>query len=180
MLKLDSVNQVLAYVGEEPISDLTTPDYVVRLINAQYDIVKQSVLLLGHGFNSNIQTLAVDGNNEVPVPTGVLGLRFRAEKDYLTVKNGKVFNGRDNVYHNQAEEVLAYQDITFERIPEEFAHWITWEVASRFRVRLNGVDQTTLWLQGEARKAKQIALNSESSKASDVNGWGVIVAAHNA
>jgi hypothetical protein len=180
MTELESYNQILAYAGEEPISDLETASYTVNLISSQFPVIKRRILASGFSFNTDKMTLPVDGNGQVVVPSEVIKLRFQAGNDRLTVRNGKVWNNETATYHNAEVIVLATKDIDFAQIPEAFQQWVTFEVAAEFRIRLNGVDQTAVYLKQQAVRAKATALNSEPANSGGMTGWGAVVAAYGA
>lgn len=181
MTTLEAYNQILAYVGEEPISDIETPSYGVNLIASQFNVIKRRILGLGHSFNTDKLTLSPDVDGNIAVPTTFLKPpRFRAGVDNLVVREGYVWDTQTGTRWSTAVEVLATLDIAFDSIPEPFQHWVYLEVAAHFRIRLNGVDSTAAFLKQEALKAKAIALNSEPANATGATGWGQVISAYGA
>jgi hypothetical protein len=176
--KLEAYNLILAVAGEEPISDLGTRDYVVGLIGSTFETTKRRILAQGHAFNTDEIELSPDSAGEVRVPVGVMRLRFRAGFDDLTVRNGVVWDRAKAAPVATPVRVLATRDVPFEQVPEAFAHWIAHEIAADFRLRLSGVDSTTVYARQRATAAKAVALNSEPSNAAGATGWGAVVAAH--
>lgn len=180
MTKTECYNQVLAFSGEEPISDLETPDYTANLVGSHFEVTKRRVLAMGHSFNTDVLTLTPDNNSELLVPTGTIKVRFGSGKDNLIVRGGKVWNNQTASLHDQTERVLVTLDLAWEQIPEAFQQWISLEIAAEFRVRLNGLDNTVIYIKQQAAKAKAVALNSEPANTKGATGWGAIQSAYGA
>lgn len=180
MVTLDSYNQILAFAGEEPISDLSTASYAAGLIASQFGVIKRRVLSLGFSFNTDAVTLPLNGDNEVSIPSDYIKVRFPAGMDNLVVRYAKVYDRTTGAPYAQSVRALVTRDIAFDSIPEPFQQWITLEVAADFRIRLNGLDNVAIYLKQQATRAKAVGLNSEPSNASGATGWGDTVAGYGA
>ncbi|MGH7130334.1 MAG: hypothetical protein ACREJO_00095 [Phycisphaerales bacterium] len=176
MNRLDAKNQILAYCGEEPINDETSADYVNNKINVSFEPTRKEMLSHGFSFNTDEVTLSPDVNGQITVPGGTMKIRFPHGYDFLTVREGKVWDNSRQQYWSSSVRCLITQDIEFEKLPDVFAHWVMVETALKVYHSLNGVANPLIL--DDRRRAKARALNSEPSNIDNVSGWGRIVAAY--
>lgn len=179
MTLLEAYNIILAANGDAPISAIAGNEWIVGLISPFLEKNRRMVLSMGLGSNVDTQALAVNEDDTIVVPTSVLKLRFPQGFDYLTIRNGLVYNRNTQTNHAEAITVLATFDFPFDQLDDMTQDWIVNLTARDFRLRQSGeYDSKCAFYDEQAKSCKMRSLNSNPQNSINLSGWGSTVNAY--
>lgn len=177
--ELQIYNLVLGATNDAPIDSLQDNPIVTSRIGPLLEKNRLETLSGGYAVNTDVKTLNVTIDGEVPVPDGILAVRFPRCFDYLTVRNRKVWNR--NTQENYASEikVLATLDVGLEELDFTTQMIITNLTCRDWRMQNTGqYDGKAAFYDQEARKGKQKAENRDSHNSTLATGWGRMVSVY--
>ena len=156
---LEAVNNILPYLGENPVTTVDIRHPTVALI---IDNIKQQKLnLLGEGwwFNELRTTLYPSSEGEVYVPTNTIS--FYPEDNIYTERNRRVYNISTGSYrHTSPIKCKIVEDLEFEELPYYAALVIQERAAQLAYVKDYGVESAIEVMQKKEQEA-WFALNQE-------------------
>lgn len=137
---LKAVNTVLPYLGEHVITRIAgTRHPTVDLIIAAIDRQRLTLLAAGYWFNEVHQTLPVNTNGQIDVPTGTITL-YGCDFS-VSMEDGKVYDLCKNTrYFTAPLRVKIIRDITFDNLPVQVALYITYLAATELYLADYGVE----------------------------------------
>ncbi len=156
---LEAVNNILPYLGENPVTNIDARHPTVALI---LDNIKQQKLnLLGEGwwFNELRITLYPSSEGEIYVPCNTIS--FYSEVITHTERNRKVYNTSTGSYiHTEPIKCKIVEDLEFEELPYYAALVIQERSAQLAYVKDYGVESAIEVMQKKEQEA-WFALNQE-------------------
>lgn len=148
MTELDAVNQMLASIGQAPVSSLAVSGIRdVAIAQLSLDTVLREVLTRGWSFNTDYEyELTPDGSDNIIYPTAAAWVDpCDKSKDYVVRDNGgtlmlydredKTFTITDNPL--EVDVVWMYE---FDEIPQVARHYIAMRAARVFQSQVIGSD----------------------------------------
>lgn len=167
MEKLDAVKRVLRAVGSPPVAQLDSGDRAAGRADEILDNIKDDNLLVGYHFNTDIITLSVNVDGRVPLPEGLLEIKFEDPRiSYrLLEKDGKLYlwDIPKNDFLDTA--VIDYRAVNkvpdWTTLPHTFATWCIWGAAGEFFLQRNGEKiPVPDWILIKERDARSDFLNN--------------------
>ena len=140
--ELESINIMLAAIGEAPVNSLTgTLPVDVKIAQTTLTEVNKEVQSEGWSFNTEIDvTLTRDGSNEISLPANVLRVdaNIHQHPTIDPIQRGlKLYDRQNNKYEFDEDLICTVIYLrTFEEIPEPARRYITIKAARVFVDRL--------------------------------------------
>ncbi len=169
--ELESVNIMLAAIGESPINSLTgTLPVDARTAQSTLAEVNKEVQSEGWSFNTEIDvTLSRDGSNHVNLSTDVLRIdpNIHQHPTIDAIQRGLKLYDRLNNKYDFTEDLICtvvyYR--TFDEIPEPARRYITIKAARIFVDRLVSDDGLRTYTQQDEIRARAILMETDLSNA---------------
>ena len=169
--ELESVNIMLAAIGEAPINSLTGT-LPVDAVTAQSTLAEINKEVQSEGWSFNIEKHVVtkpDSNKNILIGDDILQMDINDEdKNRFTdvvKRNGKLY---DKVEHTYEFENDVYLDITylyaFGDIPQVFRRYITYAASTRAATQLVGNPQLAQLLQQKEVLARATCMEYECNQ----------------
>lgn len=174
--ELEAVNELLAVIGESPVSTLSNDGFVDAVIAK--DVlrrVSREVQSRGWSFNTlDDYPLLPDGSGQINLPANTLGYDQSARYDwqYDTIQRGtRVFDKKSKSFNfTQGIEGTLKLFIGFDELPEPARNYITIRASRQFQRRMMGSDTLETLTQEEETRAL-IELTSHDG---DVNDYTML------
>ena len=169
--ELESINLMLAAIGEAPINSLTgTLPVDARLAQSTLTEVNKEVQSEGWSFNTEIDvTLTRDGSNHVALSIDVLRVdpNIHHHTDIDAIQRGLKLYDRLNNKYDFAKDLICTVVYfrTFEEIPEPARRYITIKAARIFVDRLVSDDGLRTYTQQDETRARAILMETDLSNA---------------
>ena len=169
--ELESINIMLAAIGEAPINSLTgTLPVDARLAQSTLTEVNKEVQSEGWSFNTEIDvTLTRDGSNHVALSTDVLRVdpNIHHHTDIVAIlRRLKMYDRLNNMYFFAKDLICTVVYFrTFEEIPEPARRYITIKAARIFVDRLVSDDGLRTYTQHDETRARAILMETDLSNA---------------
>ena len=169
--ELESINIMLAAIGEAPINSLTgTVPVDVRLAQSTLTEVNKEVQSEGWSFNTEIDvTLTRDGSNQINLPTNVLRVdaNIHQHPTIDPIQRGlKLYDRQNNKYEFDDDlicTVVYFRD--FNEITEQARRYINIKAARIFVDRLIGDQGLRTYTQEDETRARAILTESDYANA---------------
>ena len=157
--ELEAVNELLAVIGESPVSTLSNDGFVDAVIAK--DVlrrVSREVQSRGWSFNTlDDYPLLPDGSGQINLPANTLGYDQSARYDwqYNTIQRGtRVFDKKSKSFHfNEGITGSLKLFIGFDELPEPARNYITIRASRQFQRRMMGSDTLEALTQEEETRA---------------------------
>jgi len=165
--ELESVNIMLAAIGESPINSLTgTLPVDARLAQSTLAEVNKEVQSEGWSFNTEIDvTLPRDGSNHVNISTDVLRIdpNIHQHPTIDAIQRGLKLYDRLNNKYDFTEDLICTVVYfrTFDEIPEPARRYITIKAARIFVDRLVSDDGLRTYTQQDEIRARAILMETD-------------------
>ena len=169
--ELESVNIMLAAIGESPINSLTgTLPVDARTAQSTLAEVNKEVQSEGWSFNTEIDvTLPRDGSNHVNISTDVLRIdpNIHQHPTIDAIQRGLKLYDRLNNKYDFTEDLICTVVYfrTFDEIPEPARRYITIKAARIFVDRLVSDDGLRTYTQQDEIRARAILMETDLSNA---------------
>jgi len=169
--ELESINIMLAAIGEAPVNSLTgTLPVDVKLAQSTLTEVNKEVQSEGWSFNTEIDvTLTRDGSNHVSLGTDVIRVdpNTHDHTDIDAIQRGlKLYDRRNNKYEFTKDLICTVVYFrTFDEIPEPARRYITIKAARIFVDRLVSDDGLRTYTQQDEVRARAILMETDLSNA---------------
>ena len=169
--ELESINIMLAAIGEAPVNSLTgTLPVDVKLAQSTLTEVNKEVQSEGWSFNTEIDvTLTRDGSNHVSLGTDVIRVdpNTHDHTDIDAIQRGlKLYDRLNNKYEFTKDLICTVVYFrTFEEIPEPARRYITIKAARIFVDRLVSDDGLRTYTQQDEVRARAILMETDLSNA---------------
>ncbi len=169
--ELESINIMLAAIGEAPINSLTgTLPVDARLAQSTLTEVNKEVQSEGWSFNTEIDvTLTRDASNHVALSIDVLRVdpNIHHHTDIDAIQRGLKLYDRLNNKYDFAKDLICTVVYfrTFEEIPEPARRYITIKAARIFVDRLVSDDGLRTYTQQDETRARAILMETDLSNA---------------
>ena len=169
--ELESINIMLAAIGEAPINSLTgTLPVDARLAQSTLTEVNKEVQSEGWSFNTEIDvTLTRDASNHVALSIDVLRVdpNIHHHTDIDAIQRGLKLYDRLNNKYDFAKDLICTVVYfrTFEEIPEPARRYITIKAARIFVDRLVSDDGLRTYTQQDEVRARAILMETDLSNA---------------
>ena len=169
--ELESINIMLAAIGEAPVNSLTgTLPVDVKLAQSTLTEVNKEVQSEGWSFNTEIDvTLTRDGSNHVSLGTDVIRVdpNTHDHTDIDAIQRGlKLYDRLNNKYEFTKDLICTVVYFrTFEEIPEPARRYITIKAARIFVDRLVSDDGLRTYTQQDEIRARAILMETDLSNA---------------
>ena len=169
--ELESINIMLAAIGEAPVNSLTgTLPVDVKLAQSTLTEVNKEVQSEGWSFNTEIDvTLTRDGSNHVSLGTDVIRVdpNTHDHTDIDPIQRGlKLYDRLNNKYEFTKDLICTVVYFrTFEEIPEPARRYITIKAARIFVDRLVSDDGLRTYTQQDEIRARAILMETDLSNA---------------
>ena len=169
--ELESINIMLAAIGEAPVNSLTgTLPVDVKLAQSTLTEVNKEVQSEGWSFNTEIDvTLTRDGSNHVSLGTDVIRVdpNTHDHTDIDAIQRGlKLYDRLNNKYEFTKDLICTVVYFrTFEEIPEPARRYITIKAARIFVDRLLSDDGLRTYTQQDEIRARAILMETDLSNA---------------
>ncbi len=165
--ELESINIMLAAIGEAPVNSLTgTLPVDVKIAQTTLTEVNKEVQSEGWSFNTEINvTLTRDGSNHVNIATNVLRVdpNIHHHPTIDAIQRGlKLYDRLNNKYEFDDDldcTVVYYR--TFDEIPEPARRYMTIKAARIFVDRLVGDDGLRTYTQEDEIRARSILMETD-------------------
>ena len=167
MTQTEAINLVLTSVGLEALNDSADVegDYQAASVKNVLDTARKEILTQNiFNFNSHIQTLTADANDEIVIPTGVLRHVFQSSLQNRVIERQRgepLWDRLNNEKYTDEVKVLLFMDTDFELLPDVIALWVAWRAAELFSFKTGQADSNLVYIRGERIRARMNALNSE-------------------
>jgi len=184
MTTIEAINLVLTSVGLEALNDSTDieSDYQAASVKAVLDQARKEILTQNiFNFNSHIQTLTPDANNDVVIPNGVLRHVFESSFQNRVIERQKgepLWDRQNNEKWTDDIKALLFSDTDFEYLPDVIAQWVAWRAAELFSFKTNQADGNLVYIRGERLRARMNALNSEYCLTDDMSQFNKVSGAY--
>ena len=165
--ELESVNIMLAAIGEAPINKLTdTLPVDARLAQSTLTEVNKEVQSEGWSFNTEIDvTLTRDGSNHVAISTDTLRIdpNIHQHPTIDAIQRGlKLYDRLNNKYEFDEDLICTVVYFrTFDEIPEPARRYITIKAARVFVDRLVGDQGLRTYTQQDEIRARSILMETD-------------------
>jgi len=169
--ELESINIMLAAIGEAPVNSLTgTVPVDVRLAQSTLTETNKEVQSEGWSFNTEIDvTLTRDASKQVALSTDVLRIdpNIHQHTDIDAIQRGlKLYDRLNNKYEFDEDLICTVVYFrTFEEIPEPARRYITIKAARIFVDRLVSDDGLRTYTQQDETRARAILMETDLSNA---------------
>ena len=169
--ELESINIMLAAIGEAPVNSLTgTVPVDVRLAQSTLTETNKEVQSEGWSFNTEIDvTLVRDASNQVALSTDVLRIdpNIHQHTDIDAIQRGlKLYDRLNNKYEFEEDLICTVVYFrTFAEIPEPARRYITIKAARIFVDRLVSDDGLRTYTQQDETRARAILMETDLSNA---------------
>jgi len=169
--ELESINIMLAAIGEAPVNSLTgTVPVDVRLAQSTLTETNKEVQSEGWSFNTEIDvTLVRDASKQVALSTDVLRIdpNIHQHTDIDAIQRGlKVYDRLNNKYEFEEDLICTVVYFrTFVEIPEPARYYITIKAARKFVDRLVSDDGLRTYTQQDETRARAILMETDLSNA---------------
>jgi len=169
--ELESINIMLAAIGEAPVNSLTgTLPVDVKLAQSTLTEVNKEVQSEGWSFNTEIDvTLTRDGSNHVSLGTDVIRVdpNTHDHTDIDAIQRGlKLYDRLNNKYEFTKDLICTVVYFrTFDEIPEPARRYITIKAARIFVDRLVSDDGLRTYTQQDEIRARAILMETDLSNA---------------
>ena len=169
--ELESINIMLAAIGEAPVNSLTgTVPVDVRLAQSTLTETNKEVQSEGWSFNTEIDvTLVRDASKQVALSTDVLRIdpNIHQHTDIDAIQRGlKLYDRLNNKYEFEEDLICTVVYFrTFEEIPEPARRYITIKAARIFVDRLVSDDGLRTYTQQDETRARAILMETDLSNA---------------
>ena len=172
--KLESVNTMLATIGEAPVNSITgTLPLDASLAKTTLDEILREVLASGWHFNTFYDyTLSLDINSKIPLASNILRVDLDVNKyaptTYDVVKQGDfLYNKKENTFTFDKDlDAVVVIHLEFEDLPENARRYITVRAGRIFQDRsIGGTDAHGFTIRDEA--AALAVLRDEESQTGD-------------
>ena len=169
--ELESINIMLAAIGEAPVNSLTgTLPVDVKLAQSTLTEVNKEVQSEGWSFNTEIDvTLTRDGSNHVSLGTDVIRVdpNTHDHTDIDAIQRGlKLYDRLNNKYEFTKDLICTVVYFrTFDEIPEPVRRYITIKAARIFVDRLVSDDGLRTYTQQDEIRARAILMETDLSNA---------------
>ena len=169
--ELESINIMLAAIGEAPINSLTdTLPVDARTAQNTLTEVNKEVQSEGWSFNTEIDvTLTRDGSNQINLPINVLRVdpNIHQHPTIAPIQRGlKLYDRQNNKYEFDEDlicTVVYYRD--FDEITEQARRYINIKAARIFVDRLIGDQGLRTYTQEDETRARAILTESDYANA---------------
>ena len=169
--ELESINIMLAAIGEAPINSLTgTLPVDARLAQSTLTEVNKEVQSEGWSFNTEIDvTLTRDGSNQISLPANVLRVdaNIHQHPTIDPIQRGlKLYDRQNNKYEFDEDlicTVVYFRE--FDEIPEQARRYMTIKAARIFVDRLVGDDGLRTYTQQDETRARVILTETDYANA---------------
>tara|TARA_R100000329_G_scaffold9228_1_gene10446 strand:+ start:290 stop:898 length:609 start_codon:yes stop_codon:yes gene_type:complete len=165
--ELESVNIMLAAIGEAPVNNLTgTLPVDARLAQSTLTEVNKEVQSEGWSFNTEIDvTLTRDGSNHVALSTDVLRVdpNIHQHTTIDAIQRGlKLYDRLNNKYEFDEDLICTVVYFrTFDEIPEPARRYITIKAARVFIDRLVGDRTLRAYTEQDETRARSILMETD-------------------
>lgn len=154
--KLEAVNTILAAIGEQPVSSLSSG--LVDAEAAEVVLTKTTKDVLARGYHCNTDhdfELVPDVDGYIWVPSGTLSVDpVDRSQDYV-VRDGKLYDRDEQTYvFTESVKVDLIQEMDFEDLPYALARYIEARSARIFQEQVEGsisLDGFTARQEAEAK-----------------------------
>ena len=169
--ELESINIMLAAIGEAPVNSLTgTVPVDVRLAQSTLTETNKEVQSEGWSFNTEIDvTLVRDASKQVALSTDVLRIdpNIHQHTDIDAIQRGlKLYDRLNNKYEFEEDLICTVVYFrTFVEIPEPARRYITIKAARIFVDRLVSDDGLRTYTQQDETRARAILMETDLSNA---------------
>ncbi len=169
--ELESINIMLAAIGEAPVNSLTgTLPVDVKLAQSTLTEVNKEVQSEGWSFNTEIDvTLTRDGSNHVSLGTDVIRVdpNTHDHTDIDAIQRGlKLYDRLNNKYEFTKDLICTVVYFrSFDEIPEPARRYITIKAARIFVDRLVSDDGLRTYTQQDEIRARAILMETDLSNA---------------
>ena len=169
--ELESINIMLAAIGEAPVNSLTgTLPVDVKLAQSTLTEVNKEVQSEGWSFNTEIDvTLTRDGSNNIALSTDVLRIdpNIHQHTNIDAIQRGlKLYDRLNNKYDFDEDLICTVVYFrTFDEIPEPARRYITIKAARIFVDRLVSDDGLRTYTQQDEIRARAILMETDLSNA---------------
>jgi len=169
--ELESINIMLAAIGESPVNSLTgTLPVDVKLAQSTLTEVNKEVQSEGWSFNTEIDvTLTRDGSNNIALSADVLRIdpNIHQHTNIDAIQRGlKLYDRLNNKYDFDEDlicTVVYFRD--FDEIPEPARRYITIKAARIFVDRLVSDDGLRTYTQQDEIRARAILMETDYANA---------------
>ena len=165
--ELESINIMLAAIGEAPVNNLTgTLPVDARLAQSTLTEVNKEVQSEGWSFNTEIDvTLTRDGSNHVALSTDVLRVdpNIHQHTTIDAIQRGlKLYDRLNNKYEFDEDLICTVVYFrTFDEIPEPARRYITIKAARVFIDRLVGDRTLRAYTEQDETRARSILMETD-------------------
>lgn len=138
---LMAVNQVLAGIGEAPVSSLNSGFITARMANDKIDMVSREVQEKGWSFNTEeAYRLTPDDEGNLYLPANTLRVDgHSATKHHVTQRGRRLYDIRNRTYRFKGGlELDLVLELPFEELPEAAKRYITMRAKRMFQNDLQG------------------------------------------
>ena len=169
--ELESINIMLAAIGEAPVNSLTgTLPVDVKLAQSTLNETSKEVQSEGWSFNTEIDvTLTRDGSNNVNLSTDVLRVdpNIHQHTSIDAIQRGlKLYDRLNNKYEFTEDLICTVVYFrSFAEIPEPARYYITIKAARVFVDRLVSDDGLRTYTQQDEVRARAILMETDLSNA---------------
>ena len=169
--ELESINIMLAAIGEAPVNSLIgTLPVDVKLAQSTLTEVNKEVQSEGWSFNTEIDvTLTRDGSNNIALSADVLRIdpNIHQHTNIDAVQRGlKLYDRLNNKYDFDEDLICTVVYFrTFDEIPEPARRYITIKAARIFVDRLVSDDGLRTYTQQDETRARAILMETDLSNA---------------
>ena len=169
--ELESINIMLAAIGEAPVNSLTgTLPVDVKLAQSTLTETSKEVQSEGWSFNTEIDvTLTRDGSNNVNLSTDVLRVdpNIHQHTSIDAIQRGlKLYDRLNNKYEFTEDLICTVVYFrSFAEIPEPARYYITIKAARKFVDRLVSDDGLRTYTQQDETRARAILMETDLSNA---------------
>ena len=165
--ELESINIMLAAIGEAPVNSLTgTLPVDVKLAQSTLNETSKEVQSEGWSFNTEIDvTLTRDGSNNVNLSTDVLRVdpNIHQHTSIDAIQRGlKLYDRLNNKYEFTEDLICTVVYFrSFAEIPEPARYYITIKAARKFVDRLVSDDGLRTYTQQDEVRARAILMETD-------------------
>jgi len=165
--ELESINIMLAAIGEAPVNSLTgTVPVDVRLAQSTLTEVNKEIQSEGWSFNTEIDvTLPRDGSNQISLSTDILRIdpNIHQHPTIDAIQRGLKLYDRLNNKYEFAEDLICTVVYfrTFAEIPEPARRYMTIKAARIFVDRLVSDDGLRTYTQEDEIRARAILMETD-------------------
>ena len=169
--ELESINIMLAAIGEAPVNSLTgTVPVDVRLAQSTLTEINKEIQSEGWSFNTEIDvTLTRDGSNQISLPANVLRVdaNIHQHPTIDPIQRGlKLYDRQNNKYEFEEDLICTVVYFrTFDEITEQARRYINIKAARVFVDRLVGDQGLRTYTQEDETRARTILTETDYANA---------------